>query len=946
MRTLLSSFLLAAWASLACAAPLRPAPAAPALPAVSPAPAVAAADPKPAAKPAPRGGKATKVRTVEGITEYRLENGLVVLLFPDPTQSTFTVNITYLVGSRNEGYGETGMAHLLEHMLFKGTAKYRNVLKLLNERGAHLNGTTWTDRTNYYETLTATPENLEFALDLEADRMVNALISPEDLKTEFSVVRNEFEAGENNPIGVLGERIVSSAYLWHNYGKDTIGSRSDIERVPVPALRAFYQKYYQPDNAVLVVSGKFDDKAALATIERTFGAIPKPTRVLQQSYTVEPVQDGERSVTLRRNGDLHAFGVAYHTVGGASPDFPAVQAAVDVLTRQPSGTLYKKLVETKLAAGVSGYQLMFRDPYVAYFTARVRDGKNLNQVEQVMLAEIEQLGARKIDERQVERWRAATLKELELTMANSEEISIELSEFAALGDWRTLFAYRDRVGKITAADVQRVAAAFFKPSNRTSGRFIPTKAVDRAPLTETPDVAAVVKGIEGGTVKDQGEVFAATLDNIEARTTRKELKGGIKAALLPKKTRGGKVELQLALHFGDEKSLRGKATIAQLAGATLTRGTAKKSYQDIQDLEDKLKSRIDISGTPGTFTLTIETLRDQLPAALDLAAEMLISPTFPDKELELVKQDRLARLEQQLTDPSTLAWTALSQITTPWPKDDPRYIWSPAERIAAIKGVRAADLRQFHRDFLGVTKAELVVVGDFDAAALTAQVEKVFGGWRSKRPYARLAQRPFNVPASTKSIEVKDKEMTQIVVAHDLAMRDTDPDYPAWLLVGHILGGDASSRLWMRLREKEGLSYGAGAYAYADAEDASGAFGAYAIVAPQNLAKAKASMLEEINKIATGKVAADELQRAKDSWIKEQDTNLSNDGYVAYQLRQQTYLGRTTAEDKALRAKLAAVTTADIERVAKQHLQPNRLVIVDAGDSSKASAPPPTTPKP
>jgi zinc protease len=928
MRILLPSALVAVVA--ACSTGMRTE-----APAV--APRVTAAAPKPGGPAAL--ARATKIRSVEGITEYRLDNGLIVLLFPDPTQSTVTVNVTYLVGSRLEGYGETGMAHLLEHMLFKGTAKYRNVLKLLNEKGAHLNGSTWTDRTNYYETLAATQENLELALDLEADRMVNALISPDDLKTEFSVVRNEFEAGENDPLDVLNERIVSAAYLWHNYGKDTIGSRADIERVPPAALRAFYQKYYQPDNAVLVVSGKFDDRAALAAIERTFGAIPKPARALQPSYTVEPVQDGERSVTLRRNGDLHAFGAAYHTVGGASPDFPAVQAAIDVLVREPSGALYKKLVETKLATGVNGYQLMFRDPYLAHFTAQVRDGKNLDRVEQIMIAEIEQLGAAKIGDKEVERWRAATLKDLELTMASSEEISVELSEFAALGDWRTLFAYRDRVGKVTAADVQRVAATFFQQSNRTTGRFIPTKAVERAPLTEPPDVAAAVKGIEGGAVAEPGEVFAATLDNIEARTTRKELKGGIRAALLPKKTRGGKVELQLALRFGDEQSLRGKSTIAQLAAATIPRGTAKKSYQDIQDLENELRSRIQISGAPGLFTLTIETLRDRLPAALELAAELLISPAFPDKELELVKQERLAALEQQLTDPSALAWTALGQLTTPWPADDPRHVFGAAERIAAIKSVSAAELRQFHRDLLGVGKAELVVIGDFDAAAIAAQVERLFGGWRSKKPYARLAQRPFGVAASTRSIDVKDKEMTQIAVAHDLAMRDTDPDYPAWLLVGHILGGDASSRLWMRLREKEGLSYGAGAYTYADAEDAAGGFGAYAIVAPQNLAKVKASMLEEINKIATGKVAADELARAKEAWIKDRDTNLSNDSYVAALLREQMYLGRTTAEDKALRARLGAVTPADLERVAKQHLQPSRLVIIDAGDSSKATGP-------
>jgi zinc protease len=916
----------------ACSGATRPEVAAPA----PPKPAGTHADPIAAPAAPPVRAKATKVRTVEGITEYRLDNGLQVLVFPDPTQSTVTVNITYLVGSRLEGYGETGMAHLLEHMMFKGTTKYRNVLKLLDEKGAQANGTTWTDRTNYYETLTASQDNLEFALGLEADRMINALISPDDLKTEFSVVRNEFEMGENNPLGVLRERIISAAYLWHNYGKDTIGSRTDIERVPVPALRAFYQKYYQPDNAVLVVSGKFDDQAALATIERLFGAIPKPARVLAPTYTVEPVQDGERSVVLRRAGEIHAVGAAYHTVGAASPDYPAVEAAIDVLTREPSGRLYKKLVETKLAASVSGFQLLFRDPYLALFNAEVRDGKHLDKVEQTMVGEIEKLGAGKLDDKELERWRTATLKELELAMADSQGIAIELSEFAAVGDWRMLFAYRDRVAQVTAADVQRVAKTYFKQSNRTTGRFIPTRDSDRAPLTESPDVVAAVKGIEGGDVKEQGEAFVASLDNIDARTRRGELRAGIKAAFLPKKTRGGKVELQLALHWGDEKALQGKQVIASLAADMLARGTAKKTYQDIEDLENQLKSRIWFAGTAAGLTLGIETLRDQLPAALDLAGEMMTSPAFLDKQLELVKQEQLAQLDQQLTDPSAIAWTTMAQITSPWPKTDPRYTMTPAEQIDAIKKVTAADLRAFYKELAGAGHGELVVVGDFDPAAIGPQVEKLFGGWTSKKPYARLIDKAFGVPATTRSIDIKDKEMTQFVVGHDVVMRDTDPDYPAWILIGQLLGGDTSSRLWMRLREKEGLSYGTGAFTYADALDPSGGFGAYAIVAPQNLAKAKASILEEINKLTTGKIPSDELQKAKDAWIKAQDTSLSNDSVVLQMLRQQLYRGRTMAFTKELRRKLGAVTPADVERVARKHLQPDKLVIVDAGDSSKA----------
>ncbi len=903
--------------------------------------AVATAEPATATpKPAPpmTHAKASKVRNVEGITEYHMDNGLQVLVFPDPTQSTVTVNITYLVGSRLEGYGETGMAHLLEHMMFKGSQRHHNVLKLIDERGGHANGTTSYDRTNYFETLPASQDNLDWALDLESDRMVNATILPEELKTEFSVVRNEFESGENSPDNILDERITETAFLWHNYGKPTIGSRADIERVPVPALRAFYEKYYQPDNSVLIVSGKFDEAAALASIEKTFGALPRPARTLSTAYTVEPAQDGERVVNLRRTGDVAVVELAYHGVAGSSADFAAEEAAADVLAHQASGRLYKKLVETKLAATVSGYARQLHDPFLAQFSAQVRDPKNLDQVEKIMIAEVEGLGTSKIDDKEVERYKAQQLKELELAMANSSEISIILSEFAALGDWRSLFAYRNSVAKVTAADVARVAKTFFKPANRTSGRFVPTKDIDRSPLTETPAIADYVKGIDGGEVKDQGEVFVASLDNIEARTTRKELKGGIKAALLPKKTRGGKVELELRLHWGDERALQDKAPIGSMMGALMMRGTAKKTYAEIQDLEDQLKAHLWIFSSADGLTLHIETLRDKLPAALDLAAELLTTPSFPDKELEVARQEQLAGLEQQLQDPGAVAFNTLSQLSSKWPKSDPRYAETTAEQIASVKKVTAGEIKQFYKDFAGAGHGELAVVGDFDTAAVTAQVEKLFAAWQTKKPYARLAEKAWGMPGAAKSINIKDKEQTTIAIGEDVMLRDSDADYPGWLMASQVLGGDTGSRAWMRLREKEGLSYGVQTWAFAGALDDSGGFGGYAIVAPQNLAKAKASLLEEIQKIVSGPVDDKELQRAKDAWIKEQDTSLSNDNYVVGMLARELYHGRTTDFTKQLRAKIAALTPADVVRVAKKLLDPKRLVIVDAGDQAKAGA--------
>src|SRR5713226_8003939 len=306
-----------------------------------------------------------KVTSVEGITEYRLQsNGLRILFFPDLSKPTITVNMTYLVGSRLENYGETGMAHLLEHMLFKGSTKHPNVPKELQDHGSRPNGTTWFDRTNYFETFQASDANLEWALDLESDRMVNSFVAKKDLDSEMTVVRNEYESGENSPMNVLEERVLSTAFLWHNYGKSTISARSDIENVPIERLQAFYRNYYQPDNTILTVAGKFDEAKTLGLITKYFGLIPKPQRVLQPNYTIEPTQDGERSVTLRRVGEVQGVIVAYHLPPGSHPDFAALNIAAEILADSPSGRLYKALVETKKATNVFGYTYQLKEPGV------------------------------------------------------------------------------------------------------------------------------------------------------------------------------------------------------------------------------------------------------------------------------------------------------------------------------------------------------------------------------------------------------------------------------------------------------------------------------------------------------------------------------------------------------------------------------------------------------
>ncbi len=904
----------------------------------APAPASATLGKPPVAK------AATKVTSVEGITEYRLDNGLQVLFFPDQSKATVTVNLTVFVGSRHEGLGESGMAHLLEHMLFKGTPTHPDVWKLLQEHGAQFNGTTWFDRTNYYETMPATPENLEFGIKLEADRLVNSTIAGDALAKEFSVVRNEFEMGENNPAGVLEDKMLSVAYQWHNYGKTVIGSRSDIERVPVENLRGFYRKHYQPDNAMLVVAGKYDEKRAMELVMSSFGKLPRPARKLEKTWTVEPVQDGERTITLRRTGDVAVVAVLYHASAGADPDWVAADAITDILTAKPSGRLYKALVEKGLASELFGYVYPTADPGIIYVGAKVRAGGSPDKVRDILIKTVEAVANAKIDASELERWRTRSLKEYELQLTDTGRVGVALSDWAAMGDWRLFFLTRDRCKTVQIDDLARVAKKFLKESNRTVGTFIPTKSPDRAPLTETPDVVAVMKDFKGGAAAAEGETFVATTETLDARTTRSTLPGGIKLALLPKKTKGGAVRVALVLRFGGEKALRGRIPAAGLLPQLLLRGSKKHSFQQLKDEFDRLKADVSFGGgrspggNPGVVTVRIKTVHDNLAAVLSLVAEVLREPAFPAPEFETMRKEMLSKLEEQLQDPTANAMSTIFQKVYPWPKDDVRHVASIKESIDDLKSLKLADAAKLHKDLWGASHAQIAVVGDFDPVVVKAQIDKDLGSWKSPKPYERIARVYKETAPSAEDLNTPDKENAFVGVGHAVALKDDDPDYPAAVMVNFVLGGSAGSRLLNRLRQKDGLSYGAFSGLSGHPLDKSGMFYAGAICAPQNADKAMAALLHEIDKLRGSGVTDKELADAKKAYAQTWNARVVEEEFQTMELTQGLYLGRTFDYYKKLNEKIDKLTVADVNAAARKFIQPDKLAKVRAGDLAKAKA--------
>lgn len=899
-------------------------------------PAPAAAQ-QPAAKLPPG---VTRVEAVEGITEYRLGNGLRVLLIPDASQPKVTVNVTVFCGSRHEGYGETGMAHLLEHMVFKGCPKYPNVTKALRDHGAQFNGTTWTDRTNYFETMPATAENLEFGLEMEADRLVNSFIKREDLLSEFTVVRNEFESGENNPQRVLLQRVMAAAYEWHNYGKSTIGNKTDIERVPIDSLQAFYKKYYRPDNAMLVVAGKFDEAEALRLVAKHFGPLKKPDDPLPKTYTEEPPQDGERLVTLRRVGTVGVAGAAYHIPAASHPDFAACAVLASVLSNDPAGRLYKALVETKKASSVYGFSFAWHDPSLLVVGAEA-DPARTEEVRDLMVGVLESLADKPVTGEEVERVKRQFKTSREQLVANSQQLAIELSNWGGAGDWKLFLLHRDRMEKVTAADVNRVAKEYLVRSNRTVGVYIPTKAAERAAVPPAPDVAALVKGYKGRDAVAAGEAFDPTPENVEKRVVRGTVGDGIKTALLEKKTRGETVNLTLNLRFGSEETLKGKGQAVSLLGPMLLRGTQTRTRQQVRDELDRLGAQLSVFSSAGTLIVRAQATRKSLPEVLDILGDVLRNPTFPEAEFDILKRETADALDKGRTDPQTLARTALQRRINPYPRDDVRYVPTVEEEIDRTRAVALADVRGLYEAMLGGGAGELAVVGDFDPAATTQKLDRFLKGWSAKVPYRRIENPARPTTAGVETILTPDKANAVYAAGIGFAVSDSDPDYAPLLIGNYVLGAaPLASRLSNRVRGKDGLSYGVGSNVGASPLDKSGQWLAFAITNPANMAKVDAAIAEELKTFIDDGPGSEELEAGKKGYLQSQQVFRTNDGLLAMQLARALQAGRTFAYDAELEKKIAAVTPDDVKAAFKKHVSQKGLAVVQAGDFKKGDAPP------
>ncbi|MGE4243026.1 M16 family metallopeptidase [Ramlibacter sp.] len=798
-----------------------------------------------------------QVRQVEGVVEYALPNGLTVLVHHDDSKPTATVNITYMVGSRHEGNGETGAAHLLEHMLFKASETVGDPKQEMTRRGARWNGTTWVDRTNYFAQFASDQETLEWMLGWLAESMTRAKLLKSELDTEMTVVRNELERAENNASRILGGRMRSAAYQWHGYARDGLGARSDIENIPIERLREFYVKHYRPDNAVLVLGGRFDVTAALRKVEQTFGAIARPATPRPATYTLEPSQDGERHVVLRRAGGAPEVSAMYHVMPANNPEFAAIRVLAQLLA-QDRGPLETGLVDKRLAASRWAWAMPAQEPGYISMGASIGDVADGEAAAQRAVAELVRIvETLEPTQEQFNRARAEVLQHDRTQIRDPESLSLGLTGSVALGDWRLMFAQRDWVDALVFDDFKRIARTWLVRSNRTTGIYVPEKTAPvRAPAPANVNVAQLLKDYSGRAVDVAVADFPLTPDEIQKRvvTSRLTVGGapGLRVAVLPRVTKESRVQGLLRLRWGTVEAVNGQAVMASLIGGLLSQGTAtlpsaEKVREKLLALDANVRFTAGVGGATATFEAPARNTRE----VMELVAEMLQRPAFADDAFERVRGAAIAANRAAQSDTAALAANSLQRAFFKYPPGDPREPRTLEESGRLLQQATPAQLREFWRRFAGAGVGELSVAGPVDAAQVQSWAQQLFGAWKSAEPH-----RPWTFsyaddlkPVSV-TVEVPEKANASYTARVPLTLNEESPDFAPLFTAVQLLGGRAGTALWQRVREKEGLSYGVNSSLSVPSvgrEDGNaGAININASFAPQNRDRLRAVIRDEI----------------------------------------------------------------------------------------------------
>ena len=869
----------------------------------------------------------THVRTVGGIDEYKLEsNGLRVLLQPKKVAPTVTFMVTYHVGSRNEVTGTTGATHLLEHLMFKGTEKFNRSKgtgfdQVLERVGAETNATTWHDRTNYFATVPT--QALPVLVEIEADRMRNLTLSEEDRRPEMTVVRNEFERGENMPQSALDKEIWSAAFIAHPYHHDTIGWRSDIERVPIEKLRAFYDTYYWPNNATATVIGDFDPAEALKIIAKNYGPIPRSPHLFPEVYTQEPEQTGQRRVRIERAGEVGVVELAHKIPPATHADWPAIKVLSAILTDGKTSRCYRALTDKNFTIEVSAFAGFNRDPSLHSITAELAVDAKHEEVEKHLVAEIERVKAEGVTPAEVKTAVAKLLAERAYSMDGSFATAAVINECIAVGDWSLFVTLDDKFKAVTPDEVQRVAKKYLVERHSVAGWFVPSDENTRG-----DDVAETTKDekIKPKEVKPPqapaSELPAPAPTNFAEQATREKV-AGIDLVVCPSAVKDV-VTIRGSIGAGEAASPN--RAVAHLTAGMLERGTKKRDQFQIADLLEKVGVLLEFKVGTETVEFTARCLAPDVPLVIELIAEQLREPAFHPEELKKLKTQLISETQQTLEDTDTQAAIAFSQSI--FPAGHPSRKASVPELVKGFESAKLEDVIAFHREVYGPATLRIVAVGEVDPAKVKAEIAKAFDGWSGGKPLAPPSQAP--APGGEKVVSMPDKTSISVMIGQPIALRANDPQWLALDLANAVLGRSFTSRLMGNVRDREGLTYGIGSRISGDTFRP-GAWFVKGTFAPALLDRGLESTWREIKDWYSNGVTTAEFAYRQSALAGQFAVTLETTEGLSEQILRALERGFDLKWLDEYPTKLRALTLEQVNAVIKAQLDPAKMTTIKAG---------------
>ncbi|MFM9082277.1 MAG: M16 family metallopeptidase [Opitutaceae bacterium] len=894
------------------------------------------------------------VRTVAGIAEYRLPvNDLNILLLEDRSAPVLTFMVTYRVGSRNEVTGTTGATHLLEHLMFKGSKNFHPGIgkgfdTMMDRVGGINNATTWLDRTNYYENLPS--DHLELAVQLEADRMRNLLLREEDRKPEMTVVRNEFERGENDPASALDKEVNAAAITAHPYHHSTIGWRSDIERVPIEKLREFYDTFYWPNNATVTVIGDCSSPASLQLIRTHFGAIPRSPKAIPEVYTEEPPQTGPRRVVVKRPGEVGVVQIAHKTPSATHADHAPLEVLSAILSTGKTSRLYRALIDKNLSSGAEASKGFFRDPALFNTTVMLAPGVTHEQAEKVVLAEFERLKTEGVTDAEVSSAINKLLAGIAFGRDGSFAIAGQLNEAIAVGDWTIYSSLLEKIAAVKPADVQRVAKAYFVEDQSTTGWFVPVaegaakgvgrtsreegnsgwaRSLNRAPrFYRDPESPVAHPGHASAAARESSAGAGRAQPTSIARQVERSTIEGIDVSALRTGIKDV-VTIRGSLGAGDVFNPAGNSAVADLMASMLDKGTRQRDKFAVAELLEQTGATLSFNTTSHTLNFSAKCLQRDVAKVIGLLAEQLREPRFDQEEFAKVKKQLAGRFRRSLEDTDFRADSAFNRAV--FPENHPNRPPQDARYLADIEAATIEDLKAFHAACYGPSSMRIVAVGDLDESAFGSTVAGAFRGWTGGKPYA-AAPRALGLGAGrTEKVSMPGKTSVSVVIGQPSGLQHRDSEHLACSMGTAAFGsGFFSARLLDIIRNREGLTYGIGASLAADTFS-DGAWSIRGTFAPELLEKGLASVRRDLERLVGQGITAEELAGFKVTLSGAHKVGLATTSGLASALLNalQRGYGPEWLDDYPRR--LDALTLDQVNAAIRTRLDPNRMVTVLAG---------------